>query len=108
MTSVTIATHPTPKLVAGIIGILSPDPQAPWVWDMVGYIASQLPYLMSKDVSGYAFFSPNITGPYGDNGTQEHAGMGGEFMVRISSRLFLVPAKYCPYFKTESSLGYNL
>ncbi|KAI3335440.1 hypothetical protein F4824DRAFT_489622 [Ustulina deusta] len=81
MTSVTIATHPTPKLVAGIIGILSPDPQAPWVWDMVGYIASQLPYLMSKDVSGYAFFSPNITGPYGDNGTQEYAGMGGEFMI---------------------------
>ncbi|GAW19589.1 hypothetical protein ANO14919_090770 [Xylariales sp. No.14919] len=81
MTSVTIATHPTPKLVAGIIGILSLDISAPWVWDMIGYIASQLPYLMSKDVSGYAFFSGNLTGPDGNNGTASFAGMGGEYMI---------------------------
>ncbi|KAI1427068.1 hypothetical protein F5Y12DRAFT_792791 [Xylaria sp. FL1777] len=81
MTSVKIATRPTPKLVAGIIGILSPDLEAPWVWDMVGYIASRLPYLMEKDVSGYAYFSPNISGPDGNNGTRKYAGMGGEFMI---------------------------
>ncbi|KAI0439620.1 FAD-binding domain-containing protein [Xylaria telfairii] len=81
MTSATLATHPTPKLVSGIIGFLSPDPKAPWVWDMVGYLASSLPYLASKDVSGYAFFSSNITGPDGNNGTASYAGMGGLFTI---------------------------
>ncbi|KAI0965734.1 hypothetical protein F4678DRAFT_467282 [Xylaria arbuscula] len=81
MTSVTIATHPTPKLVAGIIGIVSTDLEAPWIWDMVGYIASQLPYIMEKDVSGYALFSPNLLSPDGNNSTLNYAGMGGEFMI---------------------------
>ncbi|KAI1360344.1 hypothetical protein F5Y08DRAFT_52124 [Xylaria arbuscula] len=81
MTSVTIATHTTPKLVAGLIGILSVDLDAPWIWDMVGYMASQLPYLMSKDVSGYAFFSKNMSIPDGNGGTLNYAGMGGEFMI---------------------------
>ncbi|KAI1194277.1 hypothetical protein F5X97DRAFT_311609 [Nemania serpens] len=80
MTSVTIATHPTPKLVAGIIGVIGLS-GAPWVQDMIGYIVSQLPYLSSRDVSGYAFFSSNITGPDGKNGTASYSGMGGEFMI---------------------------
>lgn len=86
MTSVTIATHPTPKLVAGIIGVIGLS-GAPWVQDMIGYIVSQLPYLSSRDVSGYAFFSSNITGPDGKNGTASYSGMGGEFMVHIPSGL---------------------
>ncbi|KAK5632339.1 hypothetical protein RRF57_008054 [Xylaria bambusicola] len=81
MTSVTIATHPTPKLVAGIIGILSPDLDAPWVWDMNGYVASQFPYFMSKDVSGYVYFSENLSGPDGNGGTINYAGVGGEFVI---------------------------
>ncbi|KAI0859011.1 FAD-binding domain-containing protein [Xylaria cubensis] len=81
MTSVTVATHPTPKLVAGIIAFLSPNPSASWTWDMVGYIASSLPYLASKDVSGYAFFTSHINAPDGNNGTGSFAGMGGEFMI---------------------------
>lgn len=82
MTSVIIATHPTPKLVAGIIGVIGLS-GAPWVRDMIGYVVSQLPYLASKNVSGYAFFSSNITGPDGNNGTASYSGMGGEFMVHI-------------------------
>ncbi|KAI1346667.1 hypothetical protein F5Y01DRAFT_16902 [Xylaria sp. FL0043] len=81
MTSVTIATHPTPKIVAGVVGILSPDPAVPWVWDMNGYIASQLPYLMDKDVSGYMFFPRNMSGPDENGGTRNYAGMGGEFVI---------------------------
>ncbi|KAI8948659.1 hypothetical protein F4801DRAFT_441823 [Xylaria longipes] len=73
MTSVTLATHPTPKVVAGIIAFLSLDLSAPWSWDMVGYLASSLPYLASKDVSGYAFFN--------NNGNESFAGMSGEFMI---------------------------
>lgn len=96
MTSVTLATHPTPKLVSGIIGFLSPDPKAPWVWDMVGYLASSLPYLSSKDVSGYAFFSSNITGPDGNNGTASYAGMGGLFTVIMYSQMVQLSASLLP------------
>ncbi|KAJ2986193.1 hypothetical protein NUW58_g5144 [Xylaria curta] len=81
MTSVTLATYPTPKVVAGIIAFLSLDLNAPWIWDMVGYLASQLPYLASNDVSGYAFFTSNVTGPDGTGGIRNFAGMGGEFMI---------------------------
>ncbi|KAI0803621.1 hypothetical protein GGR55DRAFT_682537 [Xylaria sp. FL0064] len=81
MTSVTIATHPTPKIVAAVVGILSPDPAVPWVWDMNGYIASQLPYLMDKDVSGYMYFPRNMSGPDENGGTRNYAGMGGEFVI---------------------------
>ncbi|KAI0453359.1 FAD-binding domain-containing protein [Xylaria acuta] len=81
MTSVTLTTYPTPKVVAGLIGFLSLDLNAPWIWDMVGYLVSSFPYLVSKGVSGYAFFTPNITGPDGNNGTGTFAGMGGEFML---------------------------
>ncbi|KAI1190764.1 hypothetical protein F5B17DRAFT_437981 [Nemania serpens] len=80
LTSVTIATHPTPKLVAGIIGVVGLS-YAPWVKDMIGYIVSQLPYLASRDVSGYAFFSSNITGLDGNGDTASYSGMGGEFMI---------------------------
>ncbi|KAI2639241.1 FAD-binding domain-containing protein [Xylaria nigripes] len=82
MTSVTIATHPTPRLVAGFISILSADLHAPWIWDMVGYIVSQLHYLDSKGVSGYAPIYPNITLPSGNNGNASYAGMNGEFMIQ--------------------------
>lgn len=85
MTSVTIATHPTPKLVAGIVSIITPDIKAPWLWDMIGYIASQFPYLSSKDVSGYVYFFQNQTIP-GSNDTTAYAGMGAELMVCISNR----------------------
>lgn len=80
MTSVTIATHPTPKLVAGIVSIITPDIKAPWLWDMIGYIASQFPYLSSKDVSGYVYFFQNQTIP-GSNDTTAYAGMGAELMI---------------------------
>ncbi|KAI0402490.1 hypothetical protein F4802DRAFT_575989 [Xylaria palmicola] len=81
LTSVTLATHPSPKVVAGIIAILSPDIKAPWVWDMVGYVASQLPYLVSKEVSGYTFVNSDFTSPDGNGGITHFAGIGGEFLI---------------------------
>jgi hypothetical protein len=75
----TLATHPTPKLVAGEIGIVSMDPNAPWIWDLVSYVYSQFPYLDSKGVSGYVINS--LTIPNGNNGTLTLTGIGGEFMI---------------------------
>ncbi|KAI0097223.1 hypothetical protein GGR51DRAFT_553255 [Nemania sp. FL0031] len=80
MTSVTVATHPTPKIVAGLVSIYSLSDE-PWVEDMIGYIASQFPYLVSNDVSGYAFFSYNTKISDGNNGTLSVSGLGGEFMI---------------------------
>ncbi|KAI8632863.1 FAD-binding domain-containing protein [Xylariaceae sp. FL1651] len=81
MTSVTLITYPTPKIVGGIIAIYSLDLDAPFIWDMAGYILSQFPYLDSKGVSGYSIISRNITTSDGNNGTMSLAGLGGEFII---------------------------
>ncbi|KAJ8123346.1 hypothetical protein ONZ43_g688 [Nemania bipapillata] len=80
MTSVTLATHPTPKIVAGIIALYGLVNE-PWVQDLIGYIASQFPYLVSNDVSGYAFFTYNTTTPNANNGIDILSGLIGEFMI---------------------------
>ncbi|KAI1120993.1 FAD-binding domain-containing protein [Nemania abortiva] len=80
MTSVTLATHPTPKIVAGNIVIASLDLSAPFVWDLVGYLLSQFPYLDSHGVSGYSVLSQNYSVPNG-NGTLNIAGLAGEFLL---------------------------
>jgi len=80
MTKVTIKTHPTPKLVAANLAIASLDLSAPWVWDMVGYVLSQFPYLDKKGVSGYSVASHNYSVPAG-NITVNIAGVAGEFIL---------------------------
>ncbi|TGJ87926.1 hypothetical protein E0Z10_g875 [Xylaria hypoxylon] len=87
--------HIRHQLVAGIIGILSLDLNAPWVWDMIGYIASQFPYLMSQDVSGYALFSRNFTA---SEGAPNYAGMGGEFMILDTQDIDDMQAIWDPIF----------
>lgn len=81
MTSVTLASYPSPKLVAAEIGIYTLDTQAPYLWDVIGYVVSQFPYLDSRGVSGYSFISDNYTIPDGNNGSITAAGIAGEFMI---------------------------
>jgi len=81
MTSVTLATHPTPKIVGGEAGVFTVDLKAPWLWDMIGYVLSQVPYLTEKGVTGYTFITENFTAPAGDNSTFDVAGIVGEFMI---------------------------
>jgi hypothetical protein len=81
MTSVTLATHPTPKIVAANIVIASLDLDAPFVWEMVGYLLSQFPYLDSQGVSGYSVLSQNYTAPTSNNGSLNIAGLAGEFLL---------------------------
>lgn len=110
MTSVTMATHQTPKIVAGVVAIYGLVDE-PWVQDLIGYIASQLPYLVSKDVSGYAFFSYNAIVP-GNNGTGSLSGLIGEFMVcyfelsptEANSRL---PCSHSPPLISLTSIVYR-
>ncbi|KAI1122431.1 hypothetical protein F5Y10DRAFT_254122 [Nemania abortiva] len=97
MTSVTMATHPTPKIVAGLILIYGPN-EEPWVPDMIGYLASQLPYLVSKDVSGYAFFSYNAKIANGSNSTVSYSGMGAEVMIMDTQDINDMYAIWDPIF----------
>ncbi|KAI1172248.1 FAD-binding domain-containing protein [Nemania sp. FL0916] len=110
MTSVTLATHPTPKLVAGIVALIAPA-NAPWIQDFFGYIASQMPYLASKEVSGYAFFTSNVSavGGGGISGgaltglgvnltAATYAGMGGEFMILDTQNILDMQAIWAPIF----------
>ncbi|KAI1154079.1 FAD-binding domain-containing protein [Nemania diffusa] len=96
MTSVTMATHQTPKIVAGVVAIYGLVDE-PWVQDLIGYIASQLPYLVSKDVSGYAFFSYNAIVP-GNNGTGSLSGLIGEFMILDTQDIKDMQAIWQPIF----------
>ncbi|KAI1809726.1 FAD-binding domain-containing protein [Poronia punctata] len=80
MTSVTLKTHPTPKVVAANLAIASLDLSAPWVWDMAGYILSQFPYLDKHGVSGYSVASANYSVPAGDKMINV-AGVAGEFIL---------------------------
>jgi hypothetical protein len=81
MTSVTLQTHPTPKLVAANLAIASLDLSAPWVWDMAGYLLSQFPYLDSKGISGYSVVTHNYSVPYGTHSNVNIAGLAGEFLL---------------------------
>jgi hypothetical protein len=54
-------THPSPQLVSAKIVLSSSEVKAPWYWDMVGYLLSQLPYLDSKGVAGYNTAQPVTT-----------------------------------------------
>ncbi|KAI1378991.1 FAD-binding domain-containing protein [Hypoxylon crocopeplum] len=75
MTSVTLTTHPSPQIVGMEIGLFA-DFNATFIWEMAGYLLSQIPYLDSKGVSGYTIFTDNFT-----YGPISGAGMGGSLVI---------------------------
>ncbi|KAI0397651.1 FAD-binding domain-containing protein [Xylariaceae sp. FL0594] len=86
MTSATLATYPTPKMVGAQIGIYTPVLDAPWIWDMIGYVASQFPSLAAKGVSGYTAITPRLVVPNPDSnsnssGTITVAGIAAELAL---------------------------
>lgn len=78
MTSVTLATHPSPQVVGMDMALLTSDLDATYIWDMVGYLLSQYPYLDSKGISGYSVFSTNFTYP---GSTLSGVGMAGSWII---------------------------
>ncbi|KAI2619618.1 FAD-binding domain-containing protein [Hypoxylon sp. NC1633] len=75
LTAVTLITYPTPQMVGLDIALFA-DLNATFVWDMVGYVLSQYPYLDSKGISGYGYFSKNFS-----YGPITGAGAGGFFAI---------------------------
>ncbi|KAI1472378.1 FAD-binding domain-containing protein [Daldinia caldariorum] len=78
MSSVTLMTYPSPKVVSATVMIMSPKVNAPYYADLAGYLLSQFPYLDSKGVSGYSVVSGNFSYPGVSIGG---TGMGGFFLL---------------------------
>lgn len=83
ITSLTMKTFPSPRTTqVGLIVLAKPgDPILP---DVIGYIASQIPYLMNSGVSGYSYVGPNLQNPLppGTGLPPQIAGMLGKFVVQ--------------------------
>lgn len=73
-------THPSPQLVAANLALASLELGAPWFWDMVGYLLTQLPYLDSKGVSGYNFVVPRYPNPF-DGGATRLSAFASSVMI---------------------------
>ncbi|KAI1417256.1 FAD-binding domain-containing protein [Hypoxylon sp. FL1857] len=78
MTSVTLATYPSPQMIELDLALFTADPDATYTWDMVGYVLSQYPYLDSKGVSGYSIITRNFSFP---GIPVTGAGLGGSFIM---------------------------
>ncbi|KAI1328685.1 FAD-binding domain-containing protein [Xylariaceae sp. FL0255] len=96
MTSITLKTYPTPKIVGGIAAVAT-EVGAPFLWDMVGYVVSQSPYLLDKGVSGYMFTTTNQSLPVG-NSTINVAGVGGSVIIIGTQELSDLDAIWEPIF----------
>ncbi|KAH8198735.1 hypothetical protein TruAng_007099 [Truncatella angustata] len=81
VTLITMATHPTPQIVAWDGAIASFEVGAPWFWDMIGYLLTQLPYLDSKGISGYPTIYPNVSNPIGQ-GPSRVSAFTGSFILQ--------------------------
>lgn len=99
-----MATYPSPQLVSADLSILTTQVDAPYLWDLVGYLLSQFPYLASKGVSGYAYFLANTTTTItttsagGSNSTQPAAGMKGAFVTIDTQSTVDMQAIWAPIF----------
>ena len=67
MTSVTVKTYPTPKLLHMILTIatLSALPPAKGTWDMLAYVLAQYPSLGDAGLAGYSFLFDNFNPTFG-------------------------------------------
>lgn len=55
-------TYPSPKITS-VSWLVLTDPKAPFLNDMVGYVASQSPYLLDSGFSGYNFVTLGMPKP---------------------------------------------
>ncbi|KAL7816041.1 hypothetical protein V8C44DRAFT_307463 [Trichoderma aethiopicum] len=62
ITSVTLKTHPSPKILGLLYGIIT-DPRETIVYDLITYILSQTPYLMAQGLSGYNLITRDMATP---------------------------------------------
>lgn len=86
ITSMTMKTHPTPKIVqAGLV--VTTQLNDTILPDLMGYIASQVPYILNSGVSGYSYIGHNMTSPLppGSGLPSAIPGLIGTFIVQDKS-----------------------
>ncbi|KAK3905729.1 hypothetical protein C8A05DRAFT_41361 [Staphylotrichum tortipilum] len=77
LTSLTLKTHPTPRIDSLLLTIATTDVASPRpILDMVAYVLSQFPDLGDAGLSGYAYYFPAIANPLDGGATT----VGGMFM----------------------------
>ncbi|KAK5999244.1 VAO-type flavoprotein oxidase [Cladobotryum mycophilum] len=82
ITSATIKTHPTPKVLS-ILWMATTDPKEPFVFDIITYMMSQIPGLMKQGLSGYNLITGGIPNPFPMPGLpKELAGLLGTCILQ--------------------------
>ncbi|KAI1872269.1 uncharacterized protein JN550_003988 [Neoarthrinium moseri] len=94
-TSITMSTHPSPKIVSLDIVFASYEIGAAWFWDMIGYMLSQYAYLDSKGISGYSFIYPNVSNSL-DGGKTHVSAFVGSFILQDTQNTGDVQAIWKP------------
>lgn len=80
MTSVTMKTHPTPKIEDfGLVIFTADIADTRSIFDMIAYVLSQFPSLSEQGLSGYSAFTPAIPDPTGSS----NATVGGFEMTAV-------------------------
>ena len=69
ITSVTVKTFPTPKVISYQGTITTTNVSDPAIWDMVAYVLGQFPSLGDKGLTGYAYFFPAVPNPFDGGNT---------------------------------------
>ncbi|KAL7948118.1 FAD-binding domain-containing protein [Trichoderma barbatum] len=62
ITSVTLKTHPSPKILS-VAYMIFTDPKETIVFDLITYVVSQVPKLMAQGVSGYNIVTKDMATP---------------------------------------------
>lgn len=83
ITSMTMKTHPSPKITQASL-IVSAQLDDPILPDLMGYMASQATYLLNSGVSGYSYIGHNMSSPSppGSGLPSAISGIMGTFIVQ--------------------------
>jgi len=99
MTSVTVKTYPTPKIVHMLVTIatLSSLPVAKGTWDLLAYVLAQYPALGDAGLSGYSFLFDNFSQPF-DASSPPVSGMLASVALQDTSDVNDIVKLWAPIF----------
>ncbi|KAM0254637.1 hypothetical protein ACHAQJ_006606 [Trichoderma viride] len=94
--SVTLKTHPNPK-VLGVTLMIITDPKESFVFDLITYIATQIPSLMNQGLSGYNLVTRDMQSPIQLPGIPDRvAGFLGTCILQDIDKLDVITKAFNP------------
>lgn len=98
MTSVTMLTHPTPRMAGLQFFLAAPEVGTSWYWDMVGYVLAQFPAFDLQGLSGYSYVSSNFS--WGAELSRDNAdAIAGRFVLLDTEDVADIRALWEPVFE---------